>query len=163
MRKFSRIIKIALAVPIASMLVLAALAVPASAQNIKTLIAVLNAGQEFFPPTNEPPDNPSNSFGVAFMTFNERTKELCYSISYTSLVASETAAHFHRSPGAGVAGGVIFPISPSPSPLGSPKTGCVGPFNRTQRGDLLKGLFYINIHSTSFPGGEIRGQVLVIK
>ncbi|MCZ6613415.1 MAG: CHRD domain-containing protein [Thaumarchaeota archaeon] len=30
-------------------------------------------------------------------------------------------------------------------------------------GPLKDGLFYINIHSTAFPGGEIRGQVLPIE
>lgn len=171
MHNLFRTIKIALVVSIASILVLSAFSVPASAQTIKTFIAVLNAGQEFFPPTNQPPSNPSNALGVAFMTFNERTKELCYSISYTALVGTETAAHFHGPTGPGPAGpGTISPVvffissksptPPSPSPLGSPKTGCVGPFDRNQRNDLLKGLFYINVHSTTFGGGEIRGQVL---
>lgn len=29
----------------------------------------------------------------------------------------------------------------------------------TQEADLLAGLWYINIHTSMFPGGEIRGQV----
>ena len=29
--------------------------------------------------------------------------------------------------------------------------------------NLKKGLLYINIHTTSFPAGEIRGQILVVK
>jgi hypothetical protein len=32
--------------------------------------------------------------------------------------------------------------------------------NDTQEADLLAGLWYVNIHSSVFPGGEIRGQVV---
>ena len=143
----------------------------------KTFIALLNAGQEFFPsnPENQPPDNPSNTLGVAFMTFDEETRELCYSISFTDLVVpvEELEAHFHSSAGPGVAGGVVLPISPSPpgpSAPGSPKTGCVDfddIADRRERNkqikNLKKGLFYINVLSNTFDEGEIRGQVLPIQ
>ena len=33
-------------------------------------------------------------------------------------------------------------------------------WNDQQVGDLLAGLWYINIHTADFPGGEIRGQVV---
>jgi hypothetical protein len=55
--------------------------------------------------------------------------------------------------------GVLFPIPEA----GSPKNGCVGTLTRDLRKSLEKGMFYINVHSNAFPGGEIRGQVLQIK
>ncbi len=153
--------KIALITPIASLLILAMSAVPVSADSTrtsftKTLIAVINSGQEV-PPTG------SNALGVAFMTFDETTKQLCYSISFTDLDTLETAPHFHGAARAGENAPILFPISPTPSPLGSPKTGCVGPLSGKEGSDLKRGLFYINIHSQVFPAGEIRGQVLRIK
>ena len=131
-----------------------------------TFIAIINGGQEN-PPT------PSKAFGVAHMTFNDGTRMLCYSISYTgpsSFAGVETSAHFHGPAEAGVNAGIQFSISPAPSALGSPKNDCVGPLSDDQEDDLKDGLFYINIHTSKivdliqvgFPGGEIRGQVLPI-
>jgi hypothetical protein len=85
------------------------------------------------------------------------------------LVAEERVAHFHAPAAPGENADVVFDISPSPpgpSPLGSPKTGCVGPLDKDQSRDLRAGLFYINIHSQpplGFPSGEIRGQVLPVR
>jgi hypothetical protein len=48
-------------------------------------------------------------------------------------------------------------------------TGVVGPpvignaiISELQEADLLAGLWYLNLHTTAFGGGEIRGQVLVV-
>ena len=47
-----------------------------------------------------------------------------------------------------------------PTP-GSPKNGCETPeLTADQRRDLLRGLWYVNIHTANNPGGEIRGQVI---
>ena len=118
------------------------------------LFAVLNAGQEI----QDPKPN-SNALGTAVMTFTESTGMLCYSISYTALDGIETAAHFHAPASAGENAGILFPISPDVSPLESPKIGCVGPLIGNQKKDLIRGLFYINVHSSLWPAGEIRGQV----
>lgn len=125
----------------------------------KTFIALLNAGQEV-PPTT------SDAIGVAHVTFDTKTKMLCYSVTYLGLTngeGDELQAHFHGPAPAGQNAAVVFNVSPDPSPLGSPKTGCVGPLDKTQKGDLQKGLLYLNIHSAMYPPGEIRGQVLPVK
>jgi hypothetical protein len=119
--------------------------------------AVLNSQQEIQDPK---PD--SNAFGNALMTFTNSDSMLCYSISYSDLVGTENNAHFHAPASVGENASVLFPISPSPSPFGSPKTGCVGPLTDQDRSNLRRGLFYINIHSTTYPSGEIRGQVLPV-
>ena len=131
-------------------------ATPAQGQSVVNLIALINGPQEV------PPTTTSNAFGVAHMTFDASTSMLCYTIAYSALTTTETAAHFHGPALPGVDAGVLLDISPSPSPLSSPKNGCVGPLSATQQADLLARKLYINIHSTQFPGGEIRGQVLPI-
>jgi len=153
--------KMALVIPIISMMVLSLSAVPVSADKTRTFIAVINSGQEA-------PPNTSKAFGVAFMTFHKDTKMLCYAITYSGLEVGEIAAHFHGPAAAGVNNMVLFEISPNPSPVGEAKSGCVGQLTKENEKDLKKGLFYINIHSDDgmmggFPTGEIRGQVLPIK
>jgi CHRD domain len=142
--------KAALIIPIASLLILAISAVPASAQ-LFTFTAVLNSGQE--PPPNT---NNSRAFGVAFVTFDSGTGEVCFSISYTidSLTSSETNAHFHAPAPPGVNAAVIIQL-PTPD---NPKNGCA-PVPAEHIGTLFGGLWYINIHTRNNPGGEIRGQV----
>jgi hypothetical protein len=44
-------------------------------------------------------------------------------------------------------------------PASSPAIGSTN-ISAAQGADLLNGLWYINIHSEQFTGGEIRGQVL---
>jgi CHRD domain len=144
--------KVALIIPIASLLILAISAVPVSA-HLFTFTAVLTSGQE--PPPNT---NNSRAFGVAFVTFNDGTGEVCFSISYTldSLTSSETNAHFHAPAPPGVNAGVIIQL-PTPD---NPKNGCVTPGLSQELIDaLFAGLWYINIHTRNNPGGEIRGQV----
>jgi CHRD domain len=143
--------KLVLFAPIICTLLLVGSAVPVRAQTF-TFTAVLNSGQE--PPPNT---NDSKAFGVAFVTFNTGTGELCFSISYRDLTSEETNAHFHAPAPPGMNADVIVQL---PTP-GSPKNSCETPeLTEEQRRDLFQGLWYINIHTANNTGGEIRGQVL---
>jgi hypothetical protein len=143
--------KIVLFAPLICTLLLVGSAVPVRAQTL-TFTAVLNSGQE--PPPNT---NDSNALGVAFVTFNASTGELCFSISYRGLTSEETNAHFHAPAPPGMNADVIVQL---PTP-GTPKNSCVTPeLTEEQRRDLFQGLWYINIHTANNTGGEIRGQVL---
>jgi hypothetical protein len=140
-------------VPLIGLLILIVSAVPVRARTF-TFTAVLNSGQE--PPPNT---NASKAFGVAFVTFDVETEELCFSISYEEslLTSAETNAHFHAPAPPGENASVIVQL---PTP-GSPKNGCVTTdLTEDQRRDLFRGLWYINIHTARNTGGELRGQVL---
>ncbi len=139
----------------ATLLLLAISAVPASAKT-KNLIAVINGGQAV-PPTS------SSALGNAFLTFDTDTKMLCFAISFTDLDGAEFATHFHLPASAGETAPPVFTITPAILPEGSPKNGCVGPFDEDSEKALNRGQVYINIHSTFAPPGEIRGQVIRVK
>ena len=130
-------------------------AIPAMADTLLPFTALLNGAQET-PPVASP------SQGVAFLTLNKDTSQVCYAISFSPLQAAEILAHFHGPAAPGQPAAILHNISPAPSPLGSPKNGCIT-FSNGDIKNLKKGLLYINIHSTFATAGEIRGQVLPTK
>lgn len=103
----------------------------------------------------EVPPNASPAIGSATLTLDTAINQLCWNIVYSGLLATEVAAHFHGPAPPGVNAGVQIPL-----PVGSPKVGCAT-LTDTQEADVLAGLWYINIHTTLSPGGEIRGQVVL--
>ena len=117
----------------------------------RTFFAVLNAGQET-------PSNDSNALGVAYLTFDDKTLKVCYSVSYISLSGPASAAHIHGPAAPGVSAAVLVALSPTANPL----NGCVT-LPKANKKDLQHGMTYVNIHSSRFPSGEIRGQVIPVK
>ncbi|HZY26384.1 MAG TPA: CHRD domain-containing protein, partial [Bacteroidales bacterium] len=57
----------------------------------------------------------------------------------------------------GVVGDVIFPF---PSPIKSPINYTSPVLTASQDSALNADLYYVNIHSATFPDGEIRGQLI---
>ncbi|MBI5851640.1 MAG: CHRD domain-containing protein [Planctomycetes bacterium] len=107
----------------------------------------LNGAQEV-PPT------PSAGIGRACATLNAN-RTLTYRVEVTGLGAPVTAAHFHSAL-PGVNGPVVVPLVGGP-PVWS---GTSAVLTSAQVADLVAGRWYANVHSTAFPGGEIRGQML---
>ena len=128
---------------------------PAHAETLIPLTALLNGPQQ------EPMVN-SPSQGVALVLLVKETNTVCWRISYSPLVGTESGAHFHGPAAPGQNAAIIISIVP-PGPIGSPKHGCAV-VTKDQAKMLTKGLMYINIHSLpDFGTGEIRGQVLPLK
>lgn len=138
-------------------LAIAAWATPASAQTV-SLSAVMNGGNECngaAVPTCLLGD--PDGYGIATITMPTATR-ICISLLVNKLGAP-TAAHIHS--GIPTQNGAPVVALPTPA-TGSPGTssGCVATpagFNATLRND--PGKFYVNVHTTAFPGGAIRGQV----
>jgi hypothetical protein len=102
---------------------------------------------------NEVPANDSSAVGEGLFVLSPDGSFLAYRITFAGLTAAETVQHIHRQ-APGVSGPVVFNLPP-----GSPKVGAVA-LSAEQRDDLLAGMYYVNIHSGTYPGGEIRGQIV---
>ncbi len=98
--------------------------------------------------------------GSATVNYNDATGLLSWDISWSGLTGSETAMHFHGPAALDQNAGVQVNFG-SISGLTSPSIGSTT-ITGAQATDLLADNWYINIHSTNDPGGEIRGQVLQI-
>ena len=130
------------------------LSVHASAATIN-LFAPIDGSQEV-------PSNASPGTGTAVMTFDDITNLLSWNITSSGLDGTPTLSHFHGPAPAGVNAGVqVNIVDNSGGSIVSPMIGSATITN-DQEADLLSGLWYINIHSTEYPGGEIRGQVQVV-
>lgn len=101
----------------------------------------------------EVPANPSTRTGEATLIYDSIGKVFVLDVTHN--VPSPTNGHIHKG-AIGVSGGVIFPFASFTSPIHyvSPK------LDATQEADLKANLYYVNIHTAAYPGGEIRGQLI---
>jgi len=101
---------------------------------------------------------PSGSAGTATgtITVNTVAKTITYSIAFGGLTGTPTAAHFHGPAAPGVNAGVKIGIGVASNPIVGTMT-----YNPADEADILAGNWYVNIHSSTSPGGEIRGQVVL--
>jgi len=106
---------------------------------------------------NEVPPVTSSGTGNASVAVDYRSTLVRYAAT-TSL--SPTAAHIHP----GIAGVAAAPILTFADALANTGTGASfagnGTLSQAQIDALAAGRLYINVHTTAFPNGEIRGQLL---
>jgi hypothetical protein len=95
----------------------------------------------------------SGGLGTGIVAFNTTTNALSWNISYGGL-GTVTAAHFHGPALTTQNAGVQVGIGTANAAIGN------AVLSNPQEADLLAGLWYVNIHTIAFPGGEIRGQVV---
>lgn len=133
---------------------------------------------------NESPMNGSPGTGSAVVTYSPSVASLRVQVSFTGLTAGTTASHIHCcvAPGTNASVATTTPTFPN-FPLGV----TAGTYNMTldmsqsasynaafitahvniivALNDLLVGLdrhsAYLNIHTSNFPGGEIRANLLL--
>jgi len=118
---------------------------PAKAE-VVNLKATLNANSEV-------PPNSSKGTGTVTATYDTASKKLSWKGNYSGLSGPATAAHFHSGE-TGKNGAVAVPIVPNTSPFEGSAT-----LTDAQTAELLAGRWYVNVHTETNKGGEIRGQV----
>ena len=128
----------------------ALLLVPSTAFSATGFSTTLSGGQEV-------PANLSTGTGTATVVLNNAQTSFSYSVTYSGLIGYVTASHIHKA-AIGVNGAVIFPFAPPLGTLDGTFSGTAA-ITAAQVADLLAGLYYVNIHTDYYPGGEIRGQL----
>jgi hypothetical protein len=106
-------------------------------------------------PGNQSPPTASNGSGTALVTLNQGQGEVCWDITVTDLTSPVILAHIHIG-AAGTNGPVVVDFMEPVNGL----NGCV-----EADAALIKDIrknpsdYYVNVHTTMFPGGEVRGQL----
>jgi hypothetical protein len=133
----------------AAVAAMALLSACAGDQTTKSLQAKLAGAQEV-PPVN------SGGQGSADLSLNTATKQLTWKISFSGLSSDAAAAHIHGPAGPGANAGVVVNLAPNgmKNPLEGSAT-----LTDAQIADLMAGKDYVNIHTATNKGGEIRGQI----
>ena len=112
----------------------------------------------------ETPPVTTSGTGTIRADYNRLTRILTYAIEFSGLTDSAVAAHIHGLGETGVLAPVVqtfsnFPRRKSGSYNGSLLIDGV----KITETDLLANRYYINIHSKTYGGGEIRGQLILTK
>lgn len=119
---------------------------------------------------NEVPTNPSVGTGSATVVLNAAQNQLSVTVNFQNIGGTYTASHIHGPTAAtangpvkwgfvGVPAGWIFSNGNHDGVLTNFIVTGITP---TDVANLNAGLFYVNVHSNTFPGGELRGQLSVL-
>ena len=104
---------------------------------------------------SEVPATTAAGKGMATATLDTATRTFNYMMTYEGLSGVATAAHFHGPALANNNAPPVVPIAPVTTPIKGVIT-----LTEAQVADLEAGKWYVNVHTTANPGGEIRGQVM---
>jgi len=104
------------------------------------------------------------------ITFDTDTGLLSVAVGYgssagfTDLTGPAALMHIHGSAGPGTNAGVLVNLAPYLFTPADPATGGIifgdVPIPTNEVANLLAGLHYVNVHTSTNPGGEIRGQLI---
>lgn len=100
---------------------------------------------------------PSLGTGVGKFVLSDDELTLTYNIVFSGLGAPESASHIHSD---AEGGGVVRSLALGSPKIGQWKSSDAQAMTPARVADLKAGLLYVNIHSTEFPAGEIKGQIL---
>jgi hypothetical protein len=123
---------------------------------IKRTTATLSGAQEV-------PANSSTGTGTAQISYDPTAKTITYTMSWQlgSSTATTANMHFH-----GAEDGTDIKSSPVTIGITGFATGSSGTITGTTRAltdaeanQLLAGKWYLNVHSSTIPGGELRGNI----
>lgn len=104
----------------------------------------------------EVPPNDSKGTATVNATYDTETMVLTWEGTFENLSGKAAAAHFHKG-APGKNGGVVVPLfggENARSPFKGSKKLTAG-----QARDLMDGQFYLNLHTSAYKAGEVRGQL----
>ena len=111
---------------------------------------------------NEVPANASPASGVGTVVLNAAGTLITVDESWSGLTAPATASHIHGPAPVGMNAPVIFAFTGVPAATSGAIPEQTFAITAAQAIQLQGGMFYMNVHDSVFPGGEIRGQLTLV-
>ena len=118
--------------------------------NVVAFSGKLNASEEV-------PQGSSTGTGMLKATFDTKSNLLVWTVTYSGLTGPVVAGHFHGPALLGQNAGVALGFSGS---MDSPIKGSAT-LTPAQAADFMSGKWYVNLHTATNKGGEIRAQALL--
>ncbi len=112
--------------------------------------------------TGENPPNGSPASGFGTVILNASQTQITVDENWSGLTVPATASHIHGPGGVGTNAPVLFPFSGVPAATAGSIPEQTFSITPTQVDYLFSGYLYMNVHTSTFPGGEIRGQLLLV-
>lgn len=106
---------------------------------------------------NEVPPVTSPGKGEAEVLVDQTTREIRWTLRYQDLSSPLSATHFHGPASSSANAPILVPIANKLDRSGVIEGKAT--VNEQQIQDLLAGRWYINVHTPTFPSGELRGQL----
>jgi D-alanyl-D-alanine carboxypeptidase len=122
------------------------------------LLATRVSGAEEVGPGGELEVGDADGSGAATVAVSTGAGRICFELWVHAVVLPAVAAHIHAAP-PGVNGPVVVPLG---APDGEGRaSGCARGLERSLLEDLVDdpSSYYVNVHTTDFPDGAVRGQL----
>lgn len=135
--------------------------IPAAGACPRTLLTATTGGQPLTVTLTGVAERPApadpDATGTATLRLRRGQGRLCFTLNAANLTLPAAGAHIHRGT-ADETGPIVVPLR-APAAGGTAR-GCVA-VSRALVRELLSAptQFYVNVHTTEFPGGAIRGQL----
>ena len=107
----------------------------------------------------EVPANSSTATGSAHAKLHDNGTTLRVQLKYSGLSSGVTGAHVHTG-ATGVNGPVLIDLKPALGKTAGGVTNLVTEIDGGAAAQLRDGSLYVNVHTTRYPDGEIRGQLV---
>src|SRR5947209_18199438 len=110
--------------------------------------------------TQQVPPNTSPATGSATVVLSADQTQIAVTVTFSGLTAPAIASHIHDG-APGTNGPVVIPFPGFPNATSGTYSQTF-PITPALVAELQAGNLYINIHTATFPGGEIRGQLSLL-
>jgi hypothetical protein len=120
----------------------------------KCLVAEIHGSEEVPGPGDD------DAWGVALLSVDATSGTICYDIAVANITLPAAANHIHAGE-AGVGGGVVVPFPTAPDADGKASGCAMADASLAQSIVDNPAGYYYNVHTSDFPDGAARGQLMV--